>query len=280
MEETVCEAVEYLKQNPSAKLTTVARSFGLARSVLRNRAKGRGGDNRPPSANLKIKPIEEEAICNYIDRHEFIQAEVVADFANRILKAKAHPLVEYQPTVGKNWVRWSTTYDPPPQPSATPTPPPSRRATEAMSSSHMPAPTSLEHVNKAASHIVQGLLELENIDINLALKICGFIKGAIQNATELLQVQVDLANAAKNAPPESEGVSTGAVGRQMVQQPTGDEVAEARRIIEASEQRYRKAAKHAFNEAAKTARKWRLSGQLSQAVIWDGCGGAKVLRRF
>ncbi|KAI1288716.1 hypothetical protein F5Y03DRAFT_379443 [Xylaria venustula] len=108
MEETVREAVEYLNQNPSAKLTTVARSFGVTRGVLRNRVKGRGGDHRLPPANLKIKPIEEEVMCNYIDRQESIQADQVADFANRILKAKAHPLDEYPPTVGKNcWIWWS-----------------------------------------------------------------------------------------------------------------------------------------------------------------------------
>ncbi|KAI1288715.1 hypothetical protein F5Y03DRAFT_379442 [Xylaria venustula] len=149
-----------------------------------------------------------------------------------------------------------------------------------MSSPPVPAPKSLEHVHKAASHIVQGLLNLENVDINLALQICGFIKGAILNATELLEAQVELANAAKNIPLESEEVSPVADDCQMVQEPTEEELAEARRIIEASEQRYRKTAKHVFQEAAKTARKWRLSGQLSPAVIWDGSGGAKVLRRF
>ncbi|KAI0426925.1 hypothetical protein F5Y09DRAFT_48169 [Xylaria sp. FL1042] len=68
MEQQVQKALNYLKEFPSAKIATVVRSFGITRAVLRNRISGRGGEFRQPSEKLKLKPAEEEAICNYIDR--------------------------------------------------------------------------------------------------------------------------------------------------------------------------------------------------------------------
>ena len=108
MEDRVHAALDYLDSYPTAKIATVAHHFRITRAVLRNRIAGRGRPNRPPPSNMKIKPIEKQAICNYINRLDRINLSVRAKFieeaANRILKARANPLNSTPPSVGKMWV--------------------------------------------------------------------------------------------------------------------------------------------------------------------------------
>ena len=106
METNVCNALDYLRDFPSAKIATVARSFGLTCLVLRNRIAGHGGQFWLPPSNLKLLPAEEKAICNYIDRlnriNLAVRAKFIANAANYVLKSKAY-LDDLNPLiVGKN----------------------------------------------------------------------------------------------------------------------------------------------------------------------------------
>ena len=119
-----------------------------------------------------------------------------------------------------------------------------------------------------------------------------FIKGSLSLATELIQTKRDLGRtkmveeiakrrkAFKNTPLQSGGVLTVAQGREMVQQKDEDQVAKARKIVEAAESKAYNARKRCFEEAAKEARKWRISGKLGRAEVCDSEHGVRLLKRF
>ncbi|RYC61504.1 hypothetical protein CHU98_g4725 [Xylaria longipes] len=293
MEQNVQNAVDYVSRFPTAKIATVARQYGITRAVLRNRLAGRGGPNRPPPTNLKLNPVEERAICNYIDQLDRIspaaRAEFIREAANRILKAKAHPSDPNPPTVGVRWVArflkrhgyhqgLQERLDP------------NREASEDIEV--VQTPTTVRQINKAASHIVQAIADTEDINPDLAIALNRFIKGSILNAAELLQVRTDLSRTrlaegvsqarrpAKNSPLQSGEVLTVAKGRNKGRQVGEIDIKKARRLVEAAEQHFVKATKRAFEEAAKTARFWRLSGRLKPAEIIDNNEGPRLLRRF
>ena len=69
-------------------------------------------------------------------------------------------------------------------------------------------------------------------------------------------------------------------GREMVRQKEEDQVAKARRIVEAAELKAHNARKCCFEEAAKEARKWRTSGKLDRAEVCDSELGIRWLKRF
>ena len=112
------------------------------------------------------------------------------------------------------------------------------------------------------------------------------------NAAENLQIMEDLSRtrmaeevakarrAAKNTPLQSGGVLTVQEGRHMVRKIAENEVEKARRVIRAEEERFRKASKRAFFEAAKKARHWYITAKLPPAVVIDSDKGARILRRF
>ena len=66
----------------------------------------------------------------------------------------------------------------------------------------------------------------------------------------------------------------------MVQQKEIDEVAKARKVVEAAELKANNARKRWFFEAAKKARKMRLDGRLKPAEVVDTEGGNRLLKRF
>ena len=84
----------------------------------------------------------------------------------------------------------------------------------------------------------------------------------------------------KNTPLQSGGVLTVAEGRAMVLQRREDDLAKARRLVEATETKARNAIKRAFTEAAKEARRWRMTRRLQPAVVVDSIVGTRLLRRF
>jgi hypothetical protein len=84
----------------------------------------------------------------------------------------------------------------------------------------------------------------------------------------------------KNTPLQSGGVLTVAEGRRMVQQREEDQVAKAMRVIEAAELKLKNATKKNAFEAAKKARKWRLTGVLLPAEVHETGLSCRVLRRF
>ena len=59
-----------------------------------------------------------------------------------------------------------------------------------------------------------------------------------------------------------------------------NDLEKARRLVEAAEERFKKATIWAFKKVAKIACKWRLTGVLSLAEVIDGNGNKRYLRRF
>ncbi|KXJ86993.1 hypothetical protein Micbo1qcDRAFT_168082, partial [Microdochium bolleyi] len=62
------DAVKYLENNPDAKVTKVARDFGVQRDALRRRVNGEVHDKPRSASNARLCPAEEVAIERYIDR--------------------------------------------------------------------------------------------------------------------------------------------------------------------------------------------------------------------
>jgi hypothetical protein len=69
-------------------------------------------------------------------------------------------------------------------------------------------------------------------------------------------------------------------GRRMVVQRQEDTVTKARQLVQAAELKDCNTCKKIFFEAAKVARKWRLTGQLSPAEVCETGLGLRLLKRF
>ena len=106
-EARLSEAQEYMKQNPEAKVRTVAKEFGVTRGQLRSRVNGHSSPLEESSFNTKLSYEEEKALCRYIDRLDAInlhvRREFVVDAANAILREKAGKTTT-PPTVGRHWI--------------------------------------------------------------------------------------------------------------------------------------------------------------------------------
>jgi hypothetical protein len=172
------------------------------------------------------------------------------------------------------------------QPERTPTPPPQ------LFSSPFSTPITIRQINKVADKLENTLQEDNTIDPEFAEDISRFIRGSLTNVTELVQTKRDLGRtkyaeqvqrrrrALKNTPLQSGGVLTVAQGRRMVQQREEDQLAKARRVVEAAELKAHNARKRCFFEAAKEARKWRLLGKLLPAEVSESGVGCRLLKRF
>jgi DDE superfamily endonuclease/Tc5 transposase-like DNA-binding protein len=175
------------------------------------------------------------------------------------------------------------------QATRTPTPPSSSGA---LHSSPFATPLTLRQINKVADKLGNVLQEDEELDPEFAYNLGRFIRGSLSLATELVQTKRDLGRtkmaervakqrrAMKNTPLQSGGVLEVAHGREMVQQKEEDQVAKARRIVEAAELRAQNMRKRIFEEAAKEARKWRTSGKLDRVEVHDSELGIRWLKRF
>jgi hypothetical protein len=90
IEARIQDAINYLSQNPGAKVAQVAKQFGVPRNRLHFRLKGGKPKTELKPVNKKLSEPEEQAICDYIDgldRINFaVRAEFVTDAANYILK--------------------------------------------------------------------------------------------------------------------------------------------------------------------------------------------------
>jgi hypothetical protein len=65
----------------------------------------------------------------------------------------------------------------------------------------------------------------------------------------------------------------------MVKVREDDELTKARRVVEAAEQRAHNKIKRVYADAAKEARKWRLTGRLGPAEVVEEVGKVRLLRR-
>lgn len=86
--------------------------------------------------------------------------------------------------------------------------------------------------------------------------------------------------AMKNRQLQSGGVLTVAQGREMVEKREEDQVARARKLVEAAELKARRMRRWWFEEAAKEARKWRASERLGRVEVCDSEYGRQWLKRF
>ena len=93
IESQLADALDYIKQNPGAKVATVAKEFGLNRGQLQSRVNGYAALNKESSYNTKLSAEEEKAVCRYIDRLDAINLSVRREFvvkaANTVLSKKA-----------------------------------------------------------------------------------------------------------------------------------------------------------------------------------------------
>jgi hypothetical protein len=109
IEARIQDAINYLSQDPSAKVAQVAKQFGVSRNRLRFRLKGGKPKTELKPVNKKLSEPEEQAICNYIDRLDRINLavwpEFVTDTANYILKHRSSNSLpaEEIPTVNPQW---------------------------------------------------------------------------------------------------------------------------------------------------------------------------------
>jgi hypothetical protein len=89
MEDRIQQAIKYLQENPGASLAKAAREFAVPRGRLRYRAEGRPPRKGIRAANTRLTVAEEAAVCRYIDRLDYInlvvRAEFITDAANAIL---------------------------------------------------------------------------------------------------------------------------------------------------------------------------------------------------
>ncbi|KAM4061702.1 Tc5 transposase DNA-binding domain-containing protein [Hirsutella rhossiliensis] len=109
LEARVQKAKKYLDQNPTAKVTTVARQFEVPRGRLRSRLDGRTSLTDRQPTNTKLSKPEEDALCRYIDRlgavNLAVRREFIVDAANRILKERSGKASQSNPpTVGIHWI--------------------------------------------------------------------------------------------------------------------------------------------------------------------------------
>jgi hypothetical protein len=69
-------------------------------------------------------------------------------------------------------------------------------------------------------------------------------------------------------------------GREMVLQRKEDELSKVVKVVEAAQLKAHNAIKRCFNDAAKEARKWRITGRLGPAEIYESGWECRLLKRF
>jgi len=117
------------------------------------------------------------------------------------------------------------------------------------------------------------------------------IGGSIANTTKLIQTKRDLGRtklaqelrkrqkAQKNVQLQTGGVLTAEDGRDMVHKRVEGELAKARKMVEATEEKRIRTAKRVFEEVAKVARKKRRTSKLEPLYIVDSLGGGREFVR-
>ena len=181
-------------------------------------------------------------------------------------------------------------------PARTPTPPP----TSILYSSPFSTLITLRQMNKIANTIQEkfhsakvacGEESLRDLS-SLGKDVERLVKGALTNTAELIQTKRDLGRtryaeqiqkqrrAMKNSQLQSGGVLTVDQGREMVLQRKEDKLSKAVKVVEAAQLKARNTIKRCFNDAAKEARKWRITGRLGPAEIYESGREFRLLKRF
>lgn len=94
MESTIQNALRHIQQNPQAKVSAVAREFGVKRTTLRSRIDGHSSATGKVVSHSRLSTAEEKAVCAYIDRFEstLLFAPSSSHAANCIIKERASRL--------------------------------------------------------------------------------------------------------------------------------------------------------------------------------------------
>ncbi|KAH8681785.1 hypothetical protein BX600DRAFT_447308 [Xylariales sp. PMI_506] len=65
----------------------------------------------------------------------------------------------------------------------------------------------------------------------------------------------------------------------MVQKKQKDDLAKAKRVIEAAQKRHRRTRQKFYEEVAKTARHWLRTGVLGQITVYSDDGPARLIKQ-
>lgn len=172
----------------------------------------------------------------------------------------------------------------------TPTPPPVAASHPLSSPFH--TPLTVRQINKIANNLEEALDEMFDDDSSFAADVKRFCKGARSVTNELLQVKRDLGRteyakqqaqlrkANKNSVLQSGGVLTIEEGRELVRQKEVNKEADARRLVEVADKKFRIKRKRHFEAAAKLAREWYMTGRLPRACIYERDLPVRELKRF
>ena len=118
-----------------------------------------------------------------------------------------------------------------------------------------------------------------------------FIKGSLILSSELVQTRRDLSRtqlaekrrrqgkARKNTPLQSGGTLNVDLARNMIVQREEEELAKARRIIEAAEKKQHLRHKIWRYEAAKKATAWRIDGRLPPYELYESGRSVRCVKR-
>ncbi len=170
----------------------------------------------------------------------------------------------------------------------TPSPPSSTRG---LQSSPFNTPLTLRQIDKVADKLEEAIKETEGLAEEAIQTTQRLVRGAKSIAAELIQVKRDLGRtqmaemarrqrrAKKNAALQSGGTLEVSEARNMVKQRKEDEIAKAKRLVEASEQRIKKQRQKPLYEAAKKARMWRMNGRLGPLSIFEDGRPERFVRR-
>ena len=154
----------------------------------------------------------------------------------------------------------------------TPSPPSSSGG---MRSSPFSTPLTLRQMNKVADKLEDVLQEDRDLDPEFAHDISRFIRGSLVSATELLQTKRDLGRTQY-----AQRIQKQRRAMNMVQRKEEDLVAKARKVVEAQDLKAFNMVKRTIFEAAKVARKWRMSGRLKPVIVHETSFLPRALKRF
>lgn len=109
IEDQLLQALDSLSEQTKPNISKTAREFGVPDGRLRRRWKGgKSLFQRQPNGR-KLSPIQEEALCEYIDYFDTVGASInrrqIAIAANSILEEDYHDESIPPPQIGDHWLK-------------------------------------------------------------------------------------------------------------------------------------------------------------------------------
>ena len=107
LEEQILTALRSFDDNPDAKVSEVARQYGVPYQRLLARRRGRQSKIGNSNSHMKLSPGQELALCEYVDRLDrlnlSVRRELIRGAANFILQQSTPPGQQPQ-VVGNHWI--------------------------------------------------------------------------------------------------------------------------------------------------------------------------------